>query len=117
MTEHQNEAGGSRGDFDENDMMDDRGNEGIEQDFLDDIDELVEEEIEAEEIDLAAEASKAGFSSPAEFLAAEIEKLEGEKAELKDQYRAHPCRNGKPSPSHPERCQGCARILDCRICP
>ena len=89
MTEHQHEAGGSRDNFDENDMMDDRREEGLEEDFLDDIDDAAEEEVE-DEIDLAAEASKAGFSSPAEFLTAEIEKLEGEKAGLKDQYvRAH----------------------------
>jgi len=89
MTEHQYEAGGSRDNFDDEDMMNDRREDGLEEDFLDDIDEAVEEEAE-EEIDLAAEASKAGFSSPAEFLAAEIEKLEGEKADLKDQFvRAH----------------------------
>ncbi len=90
MTEHQNEAGGSRENIDENEMMQDQRDDGLENDFLDDIEDIEREEAEAEEIDLAAEASRAGFSSPAEFLAAEIEKLEGEKADLKDQYvRAH----------------------------
>lgn len=41
-------------------------------------------------MELAADAAKAGFSSPSEFLAAEIEKLEGEKKELHENYlRAH----------------------------
>lgn len=61
--------------------------EDIPEEFLDDIEEASEE---LDEMELAADAAKAGFSSPSEFLAAEIEKLEAEKKELHENYlRAH----------------------------
>jgi molecular chaperone GrpE len=45
---------------------------------------------EEAEMELAAEAAKGGFSNPVEFLSAELDRLEGEKQELKDNFmRAH----------------------------
>lgn len=42
------------------------------------------------DLELAAAASKSGFSNPVEFLSAELDRLEQEKLELKDNYvRAH----------------------------
>lgn len=55
-------------------------------------DEQVEAPISAEEaeMELAAEAAKSGFSNPVEFLSAELDRLENEKQELKDNFmRAH----------------------------
>ena len=50
------------------------------------------EEMSAEEaeMEIAEQAAKSGFSSPAAFLAAEIERVEQEKSDLNDQFlRAH----------------------------
>ncbi len=48
------------------------------------------EETDDSEFDLAEEAAKSGFSSPVEFLSAELDRAEAEKQELKDNYlRAH----------------------------
>ena len=55
-------------------------------------DEQVESILSPEEaeMELAAEAAKGGFSNPVEFLSAELDRLEGEKQELKDNFmRAH----------------------------
>ena len=68
-------------------MMMNDPREDIPEEFLDDIEDAANE---MDEMELAADAAKAGFSSPTEFLAAEIEKLETEKSQLKDSYlRAH----------------------------
>lgn len=54
--------------------------------------EQVEAAVSAEDVEmaLAEEAAKGGFSNPVEFLSAELDRLEGEKQELKDNFmRAH----------------------------
>jgi len=64
------------------------------------IDPKIEAGIEAEadageedllaEMEMAAEAAKSGFSNPLEFLSAQLDQAESEKAELKENYlRAH----------------------------
>lgn len=57
----------------------------------DDIEVKKNENLENEdEVDLAAEAAKSGFSNPVEFLSAELDKAEQEKIDLKNEYlRAH----------------------------
>ena len=60
--------------------------------FLDDpeVEETEEEEVDEHELEIAEAAAASGFSNPAEFLAAELDKSEAEKKEAKENYmRAH----------------------------
>lgn len=54
--------------------------------------EPLQDQVDGEEaeMELAAAAAKSGFSNPVEFLSAELDRLEAEKAELKNDFmRAH----------------------------
>ena len=71
------------------DAVDEAGQDAVDETAAEnpETEEMTGEEAEME---IAERAAKSGFSSPAAFLAAELERLEQEKGELNDQFlRAH----------------------------